>query len=380
MSEKILVWEERGWRADRIPDMQKDFRSLMELQPEFATRKPYPGIPYIPYEWSDVVHDNDTDIYSDRPTRYIESEHGRLYLYGSGQFRSTQYNGRYAYFPLIVPRSEQGWAMQAPEPGYLVYDLLSDTATVYDEDDTEKADLQLSAMMENRSPNSLVEMAKKKMARRGLAIWPTKVYAVNHEHFPWPVKENHIGSAFIRNDQVSVPLVGSVVDTETEEIVYAHMAGHAGNVQSIMATFNTSHRKHIHLITSLGNLHAYSSSNYKTYNRQISDRVVSTILVDTRCLEQQVNDYGYLIRPRDEAGIDPGEAFAARLNSVLTIPILPEWGQILLEEGTEGGLARQITAAGDIFQAYAISRNNGWIELVERLLTEGTIEIPQEVN
>jgi hypothetical protein len=374
--DRTLIWELSHWQKRRLPDIQKELAELLALKPEFATgKKPFPGIPYVPYDWADVKHDEDRK-HTSEPHRYIETEHGRVYLYNFRDGGLTRYEGSYRYFPLLVPRTKQGWKMQIPQEGYLEYDVMSGVTTVYDEEDNELADLQLETAMDTRSPDTLADMAKEQLALKGIPIWPAQMYAVNTEHFPWPIKKRHLGYAYISNDEVRVPLVGVVADLETEEYIYVHMVGHESNVRSILATFNTSRRKHIRTNTSLGGLSTYSSHNYRTYHRPVGDRLMSTILVDNRCLEQQVNDYGYLLRRRDEAGIDPGEAFAARLNSVLTVPVLREWGDILLKEGTNRKIARQIHAAGDVPVAYAVTRSERWQKLIQSLLDEGKISVP----
>jgi hypothetical protein len=373
MSERILVWEHAHWETDRAKETIANLTKLIEIEGEYATKDPYPGVPYLPFTWKDIK----SESVNYATHRYIETKYGRCNLKYRSEYRAHVYDGGYRPFPIAVPRTKQGWEMELPQLGYLVYDILTGVATAYTDDDEEMGDVQLQTVLETRSPEPLVKMAMKKLARKGIAVWPTKMYVVNTEHYPWPVKENHIGYGYISNKEVRVPLVGVAVDRETEQYVFAWFVGHDNNVRSLLATFASNTRGHIHTSTSFGHISAYSSGQYHRDTFSVGDRLTAAILIDTRVTEQHVNDYGYLLRFRDEAGANPAKAFLSRLKSVDPTPVWEDWDEQLFEVAMENELARRINAAGGILEAFAITKSDQWTEMVDKMLQEGEIAIPE---
>ncbi len=123
----------------------------------------------------------------------------------------------------------------------------------------------------------------------------------------------------------------------------------------------------------------WGTHNYATFSDTLDDdtNLYRMVVADRRALEQEVEDRAYLVIP-DSGEFDLYQVFAARLNAVLTVPVLPEWSKRLYRHGIEDEeLLAPCLCGGDVAKAFSIGRK-GWIELIEQLVLDGELSVTIE--
>jgi len=361
-------------------------------------RRPIPGLPCLSEEQRETVWDEDTQSYLSVTSWGLAKP---LYAY----YNELSYELR-DFTPLfLLVRPKEGVSpprAQVPKPGYAVLDTTTGITTVYvgssnarsDGGSKESDEQPINAVpvhnvrlnLDNLSGgDNVLQHIRYALARAGVPVYPTGVYAVESTPYPWEWETGNADfrTARVFNKEVGVPLVGYATD-DMNEIVYLHIVGHKSAIRSIWATLNSSGRKPVTIDAPHDYGRRYSTHNYVTYSAPVDTDtgLYRLLIVDRRATAQEV-DRAYLLvyKGNDtteadiEANIDL--AFAARLNAVLPIPILPQWGRRLRQEGegVEKDMVQACAVGGDVAAAYIITPDPRWIELVESLVQSGELTL-----
>ncbi len=337
------------------------------------TRNPVPGLP--------CVRDEYRTVWNEQRRRYlVVTPWGLAEPLYSGESGFYDLYSVTPLYRLVEPKEGvPAPQAQAPDSGYAVLDTVTGMTTVY-----LQADNDLSVPVHNARLNldsldggdRILRHIRYNLVQTGVPVYPTALYAVESIPYPWETEEADFRTAHVANKEVSVPLVGYALDPATGEVVYLHIVGHKSAARSIWATLNDGgNRKYIN-ISAHRYTRGYSSHNYITYSDPVDSDLglYRLLIVDRRAVAQEVQDRAYLLVPKGkDAGLDL--AFAARLNAVLPIPILPQWGRRLRQEGIRGNLVQMCTGGGDVGAAYVITPDPRWTELVEGLVQSGELTL-----
>ena len=233
---------------------------------------------------------------------------------------------------------------QVPSRGYAVVDALTGIATVFADGDADSDGSEpvhsAHLRLEGKTGETVLREIRVELARAGIPVYPDRLYVkMDAFSFPWEWEDVRFRVPYVANDEVSAPLVGYAVDPDTQEVVYLHIAGHKTALRSIWGTLSNSGGASVSINGARHHFFAFSSHNYATYSDPIDPEtnLYRMIIVDKRAVEQMVEDHAYLLVPRDskdlDLGLDLGRVLAARLNALLPIPVLPEWGKTLYRYG-----------------------------------------------
>ncbi|RLG68636.1 MAG: hypothetical protein DRO11_08780, partial [Methanobacteriota archaeon] len=112
----------------------------------------------------------------------------------------------------------------APEIGHAVIDTLSGIVTVYRDSLPEQAvyDTRV-ASLSGRTGKEVLSQVWVDLALAGVPVCPLELYGDSSIPYPWK-DEGGFAVTHAANDEVSVPLVGYVLDPDTSEVVYLHIA------------------------------------------------------------------------------------------------------------------------------------------------------------
>jgi hypothetical protein len=118
------------------------------------------------------------------------------------------------------------------------------------------------------------------------------------------------------------------------------------------------------------------SQEFDTYSAPLDadTNLYRLMVTDQRATDREVEGRAYLIIPKADCALHLGRVFAARLNALLPVPVLPEWGEVLLDHGLDEELLKPCLYGGDVAQAYAIGRQ-GWVESINQLVQGGELAI-----
>lgn len=295
----------------------------------------------------------------------------------TGSKLGTRHLWRFHFYRLRRPNPEAP-RPQMPQPGYAVIDPITEIVTVYAEngDDDPTSIFNCRVSIDGKDGHKVLKQIRVELAKAGVPVYPSALYAQPSLPYPWEE-----GRTFevprVFNDEVAVSLVGCVLDPDTQGVVYLHIVGSKTACRSIWGTLNTGGTRTLNVI--LGDQHrtAYSySQDFDTYSASLDPDInlYHFIVTDHRATARKVEKRAYLVIPNHEGQLDLGRAFAARLNALLPIPVLPQWGGILLDHGLDNDLLNPCAFGGDVAQAYAIGRE-GWIETIEQLVQGGELTI-----
>ena len=279
---------------------------------------------------------------------------------------------------------------QAPEAGYAVIDTITGIVTVYRDAAPEDAVYNTRVHLDGRTGKKVLSDVWCNLALAGVPVCPLELYGDSTILYPWEDKEG-FAVTHAANDEVSVPLVGYVLDPDTSEVVYLHIAGHKTALRSIWGTLSNGGSSQGLSIAASGSQHyAYSSHNYDTFSDDVDTdaNLYRLIITDRRATDQEAEGSAYLVIPRQAEDLDLNEVFAARLNALLPIPVLPEWGKVLRGYGIrDTDLLTPCLCGGDVAKAFVIKADSGdkddetiggWLSLIKGLIQSGELSLTVE--
>lgn len=271
-------------------------------------------------------------------------------------------------------------APHMPTAGHAELDLATGIVSVHQDDADEAVYHTRVIQLDGKRGTDVLKQVRIDLARAGIPVYPQALYTTSSLPYPWREGRSFlVPRAF--NDEAAARLVGYALDPETAQIVYLHIAGPKTALRSIWGTLNNAGRHSISLVTGDRHVSGYSgySSAYDTFAEPVDadTNLYHMIVTDERVTEQQVEERAYLIVP-EKGQLDISQAFAARLNAVLPIPVLPHWGRELRDRGRRDELFAPCPHGGDVADAYAIERSEGWIELIEQLIQGGELTLSDE--
>ncbi len=274
--------------------------------------------------------------------------------------------------PLDAPEA------RAPEHGHAVIDILTGIATVYVQNGQSEPEAVYTTRvsdLERQTGKEVLRQIRADLALAGVPVYPGELYGESSIPYPWD-DEGDFCAPSVHNDEVSVPLVGYVLDPETQEIVYLHIAGAKTALRSIWGTLSNGG---VQTVSIAGDrqITGYTSHNYETFSSFVNEDIHlhRLVITDRQAIDPDVAERAYLVIPKEGSNdLDLGQVFAARLNALLPIPILPHWGTTLRQYGSRRELLQPCLCGGDVEQAYLITKD-GWVELVEDLIQDGELSI-----
>ncbi|MEA3342290.1 MAG: hypothetical protein U9R15_20175, partial [Chloroflexota bacterium] len=132
----------------------------------------------------------------------------------------------------------------------------------------------------------------------------------------------------------------------------------------------------------------WSSHNYDTFSDAVDldTNLYRMIITDRRATDQQAEGSAYLVIPKFEMELNLDTVFAARLNALLPIPVLPQWGKTLRRYGIrDTELLTPCLYGGDVAKAFVIKakadgddEGDGWMPLIEELIQNGELSIQDD--
>lgn len=300
---------------------------------------------------------------------------------GSEQLGRTVYSTLWRFALYRVTQQEPDVVLPevtVPAPGHVVLDRVTGNVAVYTDAQPETVLHNLHLRLDGLDTGDKLLIAlRRKLARDKVPVYPVQVYETASLPYPWQAQGLNFQPATVANDQINVPLVGYALDVDTDEVVYLHIVGHKSGVRSVWATLGNNNRKAIYLdVPGVKEyLRGYSSHEYATYSTSVDPElgIYRLVIVSRRAIAQDVEERAYLVVPAEHDGVDLDVAFATRLNAVLPIAVLPEWGSLLREAGDEEGLVQRCASGGDVASAYAITPDPRWIEVIEGLVRSGDL-------
>jgi hypothetical protein len=342
-----------------------------------APRNPIPGLPYLTkLSKSRWCEDHWVTVYE---TPWGDAKRANAKTLGTYELYSSR------FFKLLSPNGAP--KARLPQMGYAEVDLITGLTTVYaDYIDGDDPVYSTRIATDGKSGKEVLMSLRVDLAKSGIPVYPHKLYGSSSLPYPWEDE-----SVFIRrrayNDETAVPLVGYAVDPDTQEVVYLHIAGHKTALRSIWGTLNNRGKKTV-TIAGDRQITGYSSGRggYKTFSSVIDSdtNLYHLIITDERVLDQEVEQRAYLVIPKTNEGLDFNHVFAARLNALLPIPVLPEWGLALREYGRKEELYDVCVSGGDVEMAFVLTNKNhaeeeknGWIDLIESLVRGGELTVPE---
>ncbi len=337
-----------------------DFRLLCSVA------RPVPGLP--------VFSGNEATEWDPTLGKYVTSTswgkavplHGREL----GSYRV------YDVAPLYRPHDSSVPPAQMPEQGHAVIDPITGIVTVFAGPEA-VFDTHI-ASLDGKTGKECLAQVRVDLARAGVPVYPGEMWVEASLRYPWQ-NEGGFAATYAANREIAVPLVGYALDPHRSEMVYVHIAGAKTALRSIWGTLNNGGAQCISIVDGGERQYAFSTHNYATFSDTLDEdtNLYRMVVADRRALEQEVENRAYLVIP-DGGEFDLYQVFAARLNAVLPIPVLPEWGKRLYRHGIEDEeLLAPCLCGGDVAKAFSIGRK-GWIEAIERLIRDGELSITIE--
>lgn len=331
-----------------------------------SDRHPIPGLPCVTDNNTEQYFDSKRGVYVKRtPWGDVKSIYGRKL--GSYKLHTVT-----PLFKLIEPNPDL--QAQTPQRGYTVLDLATNIATTY-LDDAEVHNTRV--FLAGRKPKEVMKQVRRALAKDGVPVYPTRMLGKSSLPYPWEEDGGIFRTPRVANDNVSALLTGYAINPDTHSLVYLHMVGHKTALRSIWGTLNEGRMHTVRIDTGDQDLlNGYNSETYESFSSVI-DAATNTyrmIIIATPAVAHEVEEHAYLVIPDGDEDLDIHRAFAARLNALLPIPILPEWGKALMEHGAADELITYCPRGGDVERVLLITRD-GWNETVEQLLQGGDISL-----
>lgn len=360
MSDMELLYEDH--RA--VEDLALLPGALERLWPViFHPNNPIPGLPSLPADYP-LEQDGDPSLVR---TPWGAAE----VLWGS------RAEGLWSFTPLyrlVTPNDRPLPEPRIPRIGYAAWDTVTGLVAVHADDGGEPVyHLRLDRMERVRQA---VANIRADLAWQGIPVYPSRLYRSDSLPCPW---DDAFKTPRVTNREVGVPLVGYALDRYQGEVVYLHIVGAKSAIRSIWATLNQGAGRKPLYIDAEHFLTGSPTGNYVSYSSPVLADTgdYRMVILDRRAAGDTAKDTAYLVIPKDQ---EPGQddlyaVFAARLDDVLAIPILPGWGERLYQEGLSLHLTRPLVCGGDVAAGYAIANDPRWIELVQSLIQSGELEV-----
>jgi len=269
---------------------------------------------------------------------------------------------------------------RAPEPGHAVIDVLTGVATVYVQKGGSEPEAVYTTRvsdLERQTGKEALRQIRADLALAGVPVYPGELYGESSIPYPWD-DEGGFSAPSVHNSEVAVSLVGYVVNPDTQEVVYLHIVGAKTALRSIWGTLSNGGTQTVNIVGDR-QITGYTSHNYETFTSFVDEEthLHRLVITDRQAIAPDVAERAYLVIPKEGSDdLDLGEVFAARLNALLPIPILPQWGKTLRQYGIRRELLHLCLCGGDVEQAYLITKD-GWVELVQDLIQDGDLSITE---
>lgn len=224
------------------------------------------------------------------------------------------------------------------------------------------------------APTAALSQVRQHLCQAGIPLYPSRLFVEEGVQYPWMVDGWAAKPPTIANQELTLPVAGYVVDTKTDEVIYLSVVGHKTATRSIWGSLSTNHRR-VLTLNALREFRVESSHNYTTFTTVLdADTGLQRLqIVDRRVFAGDVADTGaYLVIPQ-HAAVDVPTALAARLQALLPIAIQAHWD--LLTAGEDLRLIRRCAAGGDVAQAFALTADPAWLEVIHAGITAGTLKI-----
>ncbi len=181
----------------------------------------------------------------------------------------------------------------------------------------------------------------------------------------------------VRNKHAAVNLAGYAFDRD-HNLVYLSAVGHKTALEAIRASLLGRHRKGKLILN--GHTRINGLDRYEQVWTPLADfSAHHVVFVARQALHPEaLDDSTYLLVFGDDDELLTPQAqqlLAQRLHAALPIPVLAEWAEALWKAALEREWIERVFANGDCRACWRVLLMTDWAELVEDLLTQGSIEI-----
>lgn len=213
--------------------------------------------------------------------------------------------------------------------------------------------------------------------RQGEQIFPISLYISEDPRYPHSIADGDwidLREYSVSNHETRAAVVGWA--RLENSVVYLHVSGPQASVKSILATLIQGRYVTMYVPDYR---HARGIYDYRMFLNPIpGTREYRGILVVNSALQKPSAEdrWAYLLVPPGMGRDGVYRLFAMKVNSLLPVPVLPEWGEALLSQAKDAGLVDRLETGGDIADGIAI-RNavEEWTGLINRMLVEGELSI-----
>jgi hypothetical protein len=180
----------------------------------------------------------------------------------------------------------------------------------------------------------------------------------------------------IRNDHAAVSLAGCAYDDDGN-LVYLSAVGHKTALEAIRASLMGRHRKgRLYLSTSSSSVSLNGLDRYEQVWTPLPDFAAHhAVFVARMALKPEPMDSVAYLLVFDDDEAQAKRLLIQRLHEALPIPFLDGWADALWNAAQERRWVARFYAGGDCRGVWRVSLQAEWAELVEALITQGTIEI-----
>lgn len=213
--------------------------------------------------------------------------------------------------------------------------------------------------------------------RQGYRFFPTSLYVSEDPRYPHSIVDGDwidLREYSVSNHETRGAVAGYAM--HDNGLVYIHIAGPQSSVKSILATLIQGRYVTMYVPDYR---HAYGMYDYRMFLNPIpGTREYRGILVVNSALQRPGAEdrWAYLLIPPGTSQDEVYRLFAMKVNSILPIPVLPEWGEALLPQAKDAGLVDRLETGGDIADGLAIrTAVEEWTGLINRMLVEGDLSI-----
>jgi len=213
----------------------------------------------------------------------------------------------------------------------------------------------------------LLEEINHRLSGLGVVVWKINILDM-------VVTPRHLFSEKIpriSNGETSALVTGYAIN-ENNSLVYVGMVGHKTSLLSIVSTL--SQGKGINLS---GHVYLEPLEKYiKTISPMPEYQSHHCLLLASPSIPGKwEHGQNHIYLPEFINGPKIKDLFIQRMNEALVIPLLPEWGDMIFDEGTDRGYITQLEVAGDCRACVAIDLERDWNSLVVELLTQNEISL-----
>ena len=357
---------------EEVTPLLTELRDYVAQHPDtvlFCTNsQPLPGLPLIP-ESAERVYRNYCNYVQ---TRWGLASYADIHYH---HYPRLSYVGLHTLVEaaenVILPVGS------IPEPGTAVINPITGFCAVYAGDGRDQDVAATPPVWEGRIPlpgrwyaHEVLLQVRLALAQAGVPVYPRALFS-QRVAYPWLTPEGlPAETAYIANGQVRVPIIGYVIDPDTDEVIYLNLVGHKTAARSIWGSLNTMHLRKLTLDAPHLHTTVISSHTYATYTAVVDadTGLLRMQIVDRRAFASDVEDRAYLVAPTGLGTAAVDTAFAVRLSAVLPVGIPAAWGSKLREVGDDLGLVCQCLSGGDVGSAYTFTADEQWLDLVAGLL------------